>query len=487
MQVEEQQLITAVKGLTRRVNIKEENLQIIDQALEYNNFNGEQWDNILNRNNINLALNNKIYTTEMVRLLTLRAIVNPDTIMEYLIWLNLGKKSNNNPLNYSLNFQQQVNNILKNNNSLLVIHSQLKEGINIIVKELDKKNKIIQLLEQFISDNSNLWKDSFKGYSSTSKVKTIYSGKLFLEQHKTKKTLIILLIISFLLALLGQDKQDIYTTKNENINQSKKSNNQTLPKKFILEKTLTDHSSNDQLKLVFSVAFSADGQYLASGGWDNTIKIWNVNNGQLKQTLTDHSNSVWSVAFSADGQYLASGSGDKTIKIWNVNNGQLKQTLTDHSDSVLSVAFSADGQYLASGSRDTTIKIWNVNNGQLKQTLTDHSDLVLSVAFSADGQYLASGSRDTTIKIWNVNNGQLKQTLTDHSDLVLSVAFSADGQYLASGSDDKTIKIWNVNNGQLKQTLTGHSNWVGSVAFSPDGQYLASGSGDETIKIWKLK
>ncbi|BAQ59796.1 high-affnity carbon uptake protein Hat/HatR [Geminocystis sp. NIES-3708] len=451
MLIEEETLITAVKGLTRRVNIKVEHLQIIDQALKYNNFNNEQWDNILNRNNINFALKDKIYTMEMVRLLTLRAIVNPHTIIEYLLWLNLGKKSNNNPLNYSLNFQQQVNNIFKNNNSLLVINCHLKKGIDTIIKELEKQNKIIQSLEQFISDNSNLWKDSFKGYLSTKKPSIF--NKIISEYIFPKK-------------FTKQNFPEKFVAE----------------KKFVIEKTLSGYSN-----IVYSVAFSPDSQYLASGSWDNTIKIWNVNNGKLKQTLTGHSNIVYSVAFSCDGQYLASGSWDKTVKIWNVNNGQLKQTLTGYSNIVYSVAFSPDGSYLASGSWDKAIKIWNVNNGKLKQTLTGHSDDVYNVEFSPDGQYLASGSQDKTIKIWNVNNGQLKQTLTGHFKSVNSVAFSCDGQYLASGSGDKNIKIWNVNNGKLKQTLTGHSNNVNSVAFSCDGQYLASGSWDNTIKIWKLQ
>ena len=92
MEVEKEQVITAVKGLTRRVNIKQEHLEIIDRTLEYNNYNQEEWEEILNRNNINLALNNKIYTMEMVRLLTLRAIIFPDTIIEYLTWLSEGNK-----------------------------------------------------------------------------------------------------------------------------------------------------------------------------------------------------------------------------------------------------------------------------------------------------------------------------------------------------------------------------------------------------------
>ncbi|KAK3946803.1 WD40-repeat-containing domain protein [Pseudoneurospora amorphoporcata] len=104
------------------------------------------------------------------------------------------------------------------------------------------------------------------------------------------------------------------------------------------------------------------------------------------QTLEGHSDVVGSVAFSPDGQRLASGSGDRTIKIWDVASGSCLQTLEGHSDLVGSVAFSPDGQRLASGSADKTIKIWDPASGSCLQTLEGHSDSVTSVAFSPDGQ-----------------------------------------------------------------------------------------------------
>jgi WD40 repeat protein len=255
-----------------------------------------------------------------------------------------------------------------------------------------------------------------------------------------------------------------------------------------LQQTLTGHSDS-----VSSVAYSPNGQTLASGSWDKTIKLWNVKTGNLLQTLTSHSNDINSVAYSPDGQTLASASNDKTIKLWNVKTGKLLQTLEGHSNLVNSVAYSPDGQTLASGSVDSTIKLWNVKTGNLLQTLEGHSYLggysysVLSVAYSPDGQTLASGSEDDTIKLWNVKTGNLLQTLEGHSIGVNSVTYSPDGQTLASGSSDDTIKLWNVKTGNLLQTLEGHSKRVLSVAYSPNGQTLASGSVDNTIKLWNVK
>ncbi|MCW5316385.1 protein kinase [Nostoc sp. KVJ3] len=233
---------------------------------------------------------------------------------------------------------------------------------------------------------------------------------------------------------------------------------------------------------------------LASGSWDNTIKLWDVNTGKEIRTLIGHTNWVNSVAFSPDGKLLVSGSADCTIKLWQVNTGIEIQTLTGHSDSVSSIAYSPrtvtttnsqDRQFVASGSNDYTIKLWQVYTGRNIYTLAGHSFFVNCIAFSHDGEIIASGSGDNTIKLWQVYTGREIRTLIGHSDSVWSVAFSQDRQFLASGSWDKTIKLWHLHSGREISTLTGHSNYVRCVAFSPDGQTLVSGSDDDTIKIWR--
>ena len=244
---------------------------------------------------------------------------------------------------------------------------------------------------------------------------------------------------------------------------------------------------------VTTVAFSPDGSTLASGSWDTYVMLWDTETGKLLRTLDRHTDGVRAVAFSPDGRALATGGYDRTIRLWDVDTGEQKLTLEGHTDYVRGVVFSPDGSTLASGSYDRTIRLWDVDTGEQKLTLEGHTNGVLTVAFSPDGSRLASGSYDTTVRLWDIDTGEQLQVLREHKGTVSSVAFSSDGSTLATGADsttillyEDTILLWDTETWEPLQPLRGHQNDVYSVAFSPDGSALASGSYDSTIMLWEM-
>lgn len=247
-------------------------------------------------------------------------------------------------------------------------------------------------------------------------------------------------------------------------------------------RTLTGHTD-----WVCSVVFSPDGKTLSSGSWDRTIKQWEVSSGNEIQTLSGHTNWIWSVSYSPDGISLISGSSDRKVKQWNLSTGSETKTLSGHTHLVSSVTVSKDGTTILSGGGDAMVNEWNSLTGTLNRTFSGHTGYVLCVVYNPDGTVIATSSSDNTIKMWDVNSGTLIRTLTGHSDWVWSLAFSPDGLTLASGSADKTIKTWNVSTGNVQSTLYGHTSGIWSIAYSPDGKSIISGSSDSTVKIWNLK
>lgn len=249
---------------------------------------------------------------------------------------------------------------------------------------------------------------------------------------------------------------------------------------FSLVHTLSGHSGE-----VHCVAFSPDGQFLASGASDHLLMGWSARDGQSVGILAGHTGRVSSVAFSPDGELLASGGFDKSVRVWKLPNGEPFHNL-NHSDWVFSVAVEPDSRLLASGGADKEIKLWNLETGELLRALAGHSHWVLSVAISSDGRLLASGGADGKVRVWNLATEEVLH-IFDHPDWVRSVVMSSDGRLLASGCEDGVIRVWNLEAGGDLLVLAAHSGPVLSVAVSSDGRLLFSGGADGKIKTWNSR
>ena len=244
---------------------------------------------------------------------------------------------------------------------------------------------------------------------------------------------------------------------------------------------------NRQIESANSIVFSSDGKTLFCGTGDG-IHLWNAYTGEYKKTLTGHTDSVKTIARSSDGNILASGSRDNTIRLWDAHTGEHKRTLIAHKKLINSVAFSPDGKTLASGGEGGTVRLWDIATGKNKLALTGHKKWVESIAFSPDGKTLASGDGYGIIHLWDIDTGKTEMTLTldPGTDWVYSLAFSPDGKTLASGCASATIYLWDVHTGEHKKKLMDHTAWVSSIAFGPDGKTLVSGSSNGSVLLWEI-
>ncbi len=238
---------------------------------------------------------------------------------------------------------------------------------------------------------------------------------------------------------------------------------------------------------VISLAFHPDGKHLASRGADLKVKVWDLTaTGQALFTepcdATRRFGMAYTIAFSADGRLLAAGT-DGVVKVWDWKNRQLLHSLPGHTFHSIPVAFSGDGR-LATGSFWEGLRLWDPETGQLLRTVPAHRQPISALAFSPDGKWLASASFDRTVKLSDATTGGLRHTFHAHTGNVECVAFNLSGRRLASGGEDKTVRVWDATTGREVLGLHGHTERCACVAFSPDGLRLASASADGTIRIW---
>jgi WD40 repeat protein/transcriptional regulator with XRE-family HTH domain len=236
-----------------------------------------------------------------------------------------------------------------------------------------------------------------------------------------------------------------------------------------------------------ALSFSPDERTLASGSWDGSVKLWEVESGALCWEGW-HTRSVNSVAFAPDGHLLASGGNDVGVRLWDPRSGTMLQTLP-HPHPVYAVAWSPDGHWLASGDFNGGIRLWDMQQTPpvvRVEILSAHNNWVPGLAFAPDGKTLASASWDQTVKLWELPGGRLLQTHADYAERVNRVVWSSDGHTLASCSIDGMIWLWDVEQGSYRAVFHGHSAPTYGLAIAPDNYRLLSSSEDGTLRVWDV-
>lgn len=195
---------------------------------------------------------------------------------------------------------------------------------------------------------------------------------------------------------------------------------------------------------LYAVAISPDGRYLALGGFfSDDIQIFDVGTQRRVRDLSGHTDSVWSLAWSHNGRYLASGSADTTARVWDWQSGKLLLIYDKQGADVRAVSWSPDDTHIVSCGLSGPVYIWTSDTGQTQLTYGTQADFeILAAAWSPDGRYIASASgSDATTHVWNARNGQLLRAFP--ASAINSVSWSPDATHLVT-ANNSVVQVWQM-------------------------------------------
>lgn len=267
-----------------------------------------------------------------------------------------------------------------------------------------------------------------------------------------------------------------------------------------LQRTINNLSQKGQLQgykgAVSSIAYSRDGNVIATGAEDGSVTLWNIRDPGRSPLIDKnrHKTWIWALRASVDGKWLATGSDDSTVALWAVSDQgfEYRRSIPDTGSShlVRGLSFSPESSLLAIATTDGSVRVWDLEQEKVLHEFMASRQPVRCVEFSPDGRSLATGAEDGTISFWDLGGNPLscdggsESAGFKHGAAVWGIRFHPDGDRLASCSEDHCIKLWDLKHKREAQTLIGHTAWVLGIQFNSDGSLLASASEDGTARLW---
>ncbi|XP_022199019.2 periodic tryptophan protein 2 homolog [Nilaparvata lugens] len=237
------------------------------------------------------------------------------------------------------------------------------------------------------------------------------------------------------------------------------------------------HSMSISEQAITTVSLNGSGEWLAlgcGGSSHGQLLVWEWQSETYVMKQQSHAAGMACLAYSIDGQYIATGGEDGKVKLWNTRSGFCFVTFSEHTSSVSAVRFANSRKFLVSASLDGTVRAFDMTRYRNFRTFTSPRPVqFVSLALDASGEFVAAGGQDVfEIYLWSMKVGRLLEVLTGHEGPVVGLAFSPvlSSTALASVSWDKTLRLWNaIESGAQSETIVLSSDGV-SVAYKPDGK-----------------
>lgn len=243
---------------------------------------------------------------------------------------------------------------------------------------------------------------------------------------------------------------------------------------------------------LLAAAYSPDGKSLAAVGADGKLSVLDTSTWNLKYQVQADKGMLNALAYSPDGKYIATGGVDSVARIWDASTGKKLYNLggeNGNQQGIEALTFGRDSASLfTGGDNDKVIYAWDVKTGKYLYKFNAPGDrnTIYGLAVSPDGQQLASSGSDRLIRLWDIHTQNITMEIPGHVDWVYGLTYSVDGQSLISASADRTIRIWDVKYGRIQMVLDGPADQVFGVSVNPKGRYLASASADKLVRLWDI-
>jgi len=242
------------------------------------------------------------------------------------------------------------------------------------------------------------------------------------------------------------------------------------------------------------IAFSPAGRFIAAGtggefpeSGDNALLIWDVQSGEVVHHLLGHTSQITDVAYSPDGQFIATITMNDGLFIWDAQTGELSRQM-DTINNLVSVDYSPDGQYIATSTYHDVPErnIVFIRDVQTGETIHAFQHISLSLDYSPDGQFLASAWDG--VRVWDAQTGDEIATLP-YDDYINDVSFSPDGQSLAVATYNNAVDIYDVATMTRVYTINAFQNLTNGVVYHPDGQTIATFNrlNERAVRWWDAK